>query len=920
MPTHPRNPALKSRSPSPGRFAHPNPSAPHAAPMKSPRGDAFATTGHGATSDPNDDEDDDHLDSRINAISAVGVRQQPFRTHPSASAAGSDLAGETHVKPHPYDHQYGHRGTAAATAGAGENGGDQQDNGTAAPTTALVDMSSTTTAVGASASASAKPNNKAARKKKKEAARARLAADAAALIEREMAGMTIAENKADHPSPPAIKIATAPRAAAAAAATSSATTAAATPNGPLRRGAASDPPMEYALRESWKTLYPVEVMFRPYYSANQMLPIPMDGFVTFSSPWLPSEWDADLVPDPTPMTIMSRLSEELQAFSTAAAPHDNDLFLRQLTMQRLRQVAEPLMPEGSQLTLFGSSASPAANKSSDLDVGILPPNSEGIDINNGRLAATKILRKVYTRFGLLAERGSMEFVSRTKVPLIKYTDRVTGLEVDLSLQWDGFETVDIVNRLADRYPSLVPIVRAIKAMLSLHGLNKARDGGMHGFCVLCMVVAVLGRLEAIGTIPVTREQYLANKDVPTDGFVFMTILFYFGFVFDPATTGLDNTNGGAIFQRHPLCDQLYDEHLLVVTSVRPQSPPENVGRSVSDYTWSKFRAICQLAISKWYQCGQYRLAVDPARAGAITAMQEEQPDPRGAPVLASTSLLGMIVDVPEAYMAAEARAFQAVHLLDERFYRTIKDKEKETITSYEIWSTRVLDWQAKVLAHSIQSTEQGQGRGRGGGNGGGGRHDQPRQQQQQQPTGAAAAAESSGVDSNAPAAKQRSGSVPANGDAATAVPVATADAAASASKPAKSAKARHSSTSRKNKAKLHDHDHDGAGNNHGTVESAPAAPPVPTVAKFTPPVPPPEHVRSTNAPNNGTAAATGAVSDDSGWEYFEESTRPKLQRNKKKKRVATKRSIVERDQNGDIVPPAPIQSPFTYGEAGQEEK
>jgi DNA polymerase sigma len=95
----------------------------------------------------------------------------------------------------------------------------------------------------------------------------------------------------------------------------------------------------------------------------------------------------------------------------------------------------------------------------------------------------------------LSEPDSFEIVRRARVPLITFVDKVTKIEVDLSVQWDGFDSVPLVMALNQKYLAMLPVVKFIKALLLLHELNVSREGGLHGFGVLSMTTAIARHLE-----------------------------------------------------------------------------------------------------------------------------------------------------------------------------------------------------------------------------------------------------------------------------------------------------------------------------------------------------------------------------------------------------------------------------------------
>ncbi|ORZ41530.1 hypothetical protein BCR44DRAFT_1008906 [Catenaria anguillulae PL171] len=451
-------------------------------------------------------------------------------------------------------------------------------------------------------------------------------------------------------------------------------------------------------------MYPEDVRFRPFYFQDQAIPIPADSAVLFPPPWTPASWDQACEPPAHPVSMFTRLSLELFAFSEHVKMSPVDEFLRTCAYARLEAMVSRLLPDGCEMFVFGSSASPLSNPNSDLDVGIFPRNPNNLTLESGRQQARKILDTLFRYILVIAAPRSVESVFHAKVPLIKYTDRATGVEVDVSVQWEGGESVDIVYALAAKYPALVPMVRTVKSMLSLHALNSGRDGGIHGFCVLSMVAGFLGRLEAMGLgvgVKVTEREGKVYPPPHMHGLAFLAFLHFVGFVWDPATTGMDNTNGGALFYRHAKCDREYQNHILLVTSVRPQATPENVGRSVRAETWVAFRSICQNAFMRLYQCARTQIA--PPAPGAPYGQAEQH---------GSSSLLGLFLTVPPMYRKAMEAAEAAIDTFSQY-------SKFEGVGDFNTWVEMVLSKERAYFRRKFEEVKEQMDRRGGGGRGGG---------------------------------------------------------------------------------------------------------------------------------------------------------------------------------------------------------
>ncbi|KNE63879.1 hypothetical protein AMAG_08942 [Allomyces macrogynus ATCC 38327] len=346
--------------------------------------------------------------------------------------------------------------------------------------------------------------------------------------------------------------------------------------------------------------------FAPAYFRDQTIPVVADaplhlGPLPYNAPkWLPTARDRSSI---KAFTLHAHLTLELASLAAFLARPRECVFLHDLALDRLRAAVGPFFPEGTQIRAFGSSVSPVASVSSDLDVGILPPGFPHLKFDGkGARKATELLRPLLPAIKALAKHGTIEPVLRhgVKVPIVKYVDRVTNLEVDLSIQWEGFTAVDLVDAAAATYgANLTHVVLTLKALLSLHSLNVARHGGVNGFCTLSLVVAILHRLDAQG-IPVRAS---SCDPTTTPGLVFLTVLHFLGFVLDPARVAIDAAYGGMLVDRtHAACNR-YADHAWLVSSIRAQDPPENVGRCLHQY--SNLRDLAQFVFLRIVQAMEF---------------------------------------------------------------------------------------------------------------------------------------------------------------------------------------------------------------------------------------------------------------------------------------------------------------------------
>ncbi|KAL7746740.1 hypothetical protein RI367_007903 [Sorochytrium milnesiophthora] len=282
--------------------------------------------------------------------------------------------------------------------------------------------------------------------------------------------------------------------------------------------------------------------------------------------------------DGASMSLFSRIHIELGHLYSYAAANKAERMLRLVTLERFK-VAFATCPQQHadfDVRMFGSSCSDLQSNlpNSDIDLGLCPKS-------HAASSWAGLVPEDRKEMSVKHPDGIMFAVSKRYFhPVIKYVDAVTGIDVDVSVQIEGMETVDIVRTITEQYPAMRPVVLFLKLLFRQHNMHDSSTGGMGGYCCISIVYGMLKRLEAQG------------HDVDDAGLLLLMVAHFYGFVLDSQQVGIDIVNGGALFHRgNRLSKDVDSRRALMVTSVRDQNPPENVGRNISK--WREFRALFQ---------------------------------------------------------------------------------------------------------------------------------------------------------------------------------------------------------------------------------------------------------------------------------------------------------------------------------------
>lgn len=81
-------------------------------------------------------------------------------------------------------------------------------------------------------------------------------------------------------------------------------------------------------------------------------------------------------------------------------------------------------------------------------------------------------------------------IANAKVPIIKFKDRTTGIDVDISFEnLTGVQAQATFDQWKRDYPDLVYMVALVKQLLVMRGLNEVHSGGLGGFSIICLIVS-----------------------------------------------------------------------------------------------------------------------------------------------------------------------------------------------------------------------------------------------------------------------------------------------------------------------------------------------------------------------------------------------------------------------------------------------
>lgn len=193
----------------------------------------------------------------------------------------------------------------------------------------------------------------------------------------------------------------------------------------------------------------------------------------------------------------------------------------------------------------------------------------------------------------IAEPQSIRVLDKASVPIVKLTDRVTQVKVDISFNMQsGVQSAELIKDYKRQYPVLSKLVLVLKQFLlqrdlnevftgesrSLHMLFKNNNyslfpGGISSYSLILMCISFL-QLHP-------RHNSYANANL---GVLLLEFLELYGRKFNYMKTGISIKNGGRYIPKEELQREMVDGHRPSLLCIEdPLTPGNDIGRS--SYGW-----------------------------------------------------------------------------------------------------------------------------------------------------------------------------------------------------------------------------------------------------------------------------------------------------------------------------------------------
>ncbi|KAG0065387.1 hypothetical protein BGZ89_008372 [Linnemannia elongata] len=238
-------------------------------------------------------------------------------------------------------------------------------------------------------------------------------------------------------------------------------------------------------------------------------------------PWMRHDYSQQL-------TAIEMFTQEIQDFADYLKPTPEEHSIRTYVLKAVEEFVTGLWSE-AKVYAYGSFNTRLYLPGSDMDI-VMVMGTEKPGVL--RTLANRIRSK---GFGI-----NVEAILQTKVPIVKFQERRTGIHVDISLnQLDGFKTGDVVQQFLKQMPALQPMTMLIKQFLKSKPVTfcEVHQGGLGSFSVTLLVMSFL---QMHPLVQARKIDPLVNL-----GVLLIEFFELYGLCFNYNTVSISVTQGGS---------------------------------------------------------------------------------------------------------------------------------------------------------------------------------------------------------------------------------------------------------------------------------------------------------------------------------------------------------------------------------------
>lgn len=218
------------------------------------------------------------------------------------------------------------------------------------------------------------------------------------------------------------------------------------------------------------------------------------------TPWLLHDHSRTLHPS-------DQLHKEIHDFITYIRPRRYEHAVRRHVIHRIRTAITNTIYDVD-VRCFGSFPAEIYLPTSDLDLAVISRDFARTGIpkyssKNNLYKVSNLLQRAK-----IPKDGQVVVISKAKVPIIKFVDAMTGLQVDICFEnLSGVNANRTFRKWREEYPAMPALAMVVKQFLELRKQNEVYVGGLGGFTVICLVISLLQLHPGFssGNIPIEKN-------------------------------------------------------------------------------------------------------------------------------------------------------------------------------------------------------------------------------------------------------------------------------------------------------------------------------------------------------------------------------------------------------------------------------
>lgn len=253
------------------------------------------------------------------------------------------------------------------------------------------------------------------------------------------------------------------------------------------------------------------------------------------------------------------LHQEIEDFYQYMTPTPEEHHMRLQVVKNITHIINSLWPR-AKVEVFGSFRTGLYLPTSDIDLVVIG-DWEKLPLRT--LEDALLERRV-------CDRELLKVLDKASVPIVKLTDRVSEIKVDISFNMNnGVKSAELINDYKKQYPVLSKLVFVLKQFLLERNLNEVFHGGISSYSLILMIISFLQlypRQDGFGT-----ERNL--------GVLLIEFFELYGRKFNYMKTAIRIKDGGTYISKEEIQKDMIDGHRPSILCIEdPLTPGNDIGR------------------------------------------------------------------------------------------------------------------------------------------------------------------------------------------------------------------------------------------------------------------------------------------------------------------------------------------------------